>query len=153
MPRIAMQLKSKASPDQVRSGLLDFTSNRTKIWPGIEPSLYQVYEEGENWAEIREGNKMPGGQVWAREHYDWSDPETIKWTVVDSNFCAPGSNVSARITPGPDGGSVIDLTWNRHPTSLVGKIAAVMIFSTRGLPVSSAFRKGLANIEMSEGEG
>jgi hypothetical protein len=54
---------------------------------------------GNTFADVQEGSKMPGMTVWAKEHYDWSAPELITWTVRESNFCAPGSYVLARSAP------------------------------------------------------
>src|SRR4051812_10895707 len=116
MPHVELDIETLVPPEQVRSALLDFSPDRPKVWPGIEPSLYEVYWVGETTAEIREGNKVPGGVVWAREHYDWSDPETVTWTVVDSNFCTPGSVVAASIRPTPSGGSRVHVDWRRTPT-------------------------------------
>lgn len=147
MPRVEIDMDSTAAPEDVRRALLDFGPDRPKIWPGIEPSLYEVKEMGNTWADIKEGSKMPGGSVWAVEHYDWSDPQTVKWTVKESNFSAPGSFVSARITPGPTGGSHIHLTWNRTGSNLLGKVITWMIKASGGKPVSASMRKGLETIE------
>ncbi len=146
MPRVDVHLDTDVPPDAIRRALLDFSEHRPEIWPGIEPSLYEVYEVDATWADIREGSKMPGGQVWAVEHYDWSDPETIVWTVKESNFCAPGSYVSATLTPGPTGGSHLHIVWNRTPTTLAGRMATLMIRLTRGRPVAASMQKGLANL-------
>jgi hypothetical protein len=89
---------------------------------------------------------MPGTEVWAVEHYDWSDPDIITWTVKESNFCAPGSYVSTTITPGPTGGNHLHVVWNRAPTTLVGRMAALMIRLTRGRPVAASMKQGLANL-------
>jgi hypothetical protein len=35
----------------------------------------------DTWADIREGYRGP---IWWRERYDWSVPDTIKWTAVES---------------------------------------------------------------------
>jgi hypothetical protein len=139
-------MDAQAQPDAIRRALLDFTDRRPEIWPGITPNLYEVYEVGDTWADIREGTKMPGTAVWAMEHYDWSDPETITWTVKESNFCAPGSYVSATITPIPSGGSHIHVIWNRTPTTLVGRMATLMIRLTRGRPVAASMKQGIANL-------
>jgi hypothetical protein len=77
---------------------------------------------------------------------DWSAPELITWTVQD-NFCAPGSSVSAMIAPRTDGGSRIHLVWNRTPTSMVGRIATLLIKLTGGKPVATSIRKSLAKLE------
>src|SRR4051812_30209243 len=99
VPHIEMTIETDLAPELIRSALLDFTPNRPERWPGLSADEYKVYTVGDTWAEIREGN---GGAIWARERYDWSDPETVVWTVLESGFSTPGSFVSARITP-PDG--------------------------------------------------
>jgi hypothetical protein len=99
MPKVEAVVDSPLPPQTVREGLLDFSPGRPESWPGIYAPLYEVYEVGDTYADIREGSKVPGGVIWAKEHYDWSDPDTVTWTVRESNFCAPGSYVSARITP------------------------------------------------------
>jgi hypothetical protein len=150
MPRVDVQLDTDVAPEAVRSALLDFSDRRPELWPGITPSLYKVFEVGDTWADIQEGTRMPGGGVWAIEHYDWSDPETVKWTVKESNFCKPGSFVSATITPRPGGGSHIHVIWNRTPSSFMGRVTALGIRLTGGKPVAASIRQGLAKIKERE---
>jgi hypothetical protein len=147
MPRVEADTDTAVPPAAVRAALLDFSPRRPEMWPGIDPSLYEVYEVGPTTAEIREGSKSPGGAVWAREHYDWSDPQTVKWTVQESNFCAPGSWVSATITPGRNGGAHVHVVWNRTPTTLMGRILTVGIVATRGAPVMGSLKRGLKRLE------
>ncbi|MDQ0633884.1 hypothetical protein QFZ40_001793 [Arthrobacter pascens] len=146
MPRVEADMDTPVPPERVRAALLDFSPGRPQVWPGIHPSLYEVYNVGETQADIREGSKLPGSTVWAKEHYDWSDPETVRWTVVESNFCAPGSYVSATITPNGTGGSRIHVIWNRTPTTLTGRIAAKVITATKGAPITRSIRKGLSRL-------
>lgn len=143
MPKVEMELQTSVAPERVRAALLDFSPDRPKTWPGITARQYEVYEVGQTTAEVREGT----GSFWAREHYDWSDPQTVRWTVEESNFNARGSYVAATITSRDDGGSLIRIEWNRTPTSLMGKIAARVIVATKGGPVASSFRKGLDQLE------
>jgi len=147
VPRVELDLQTQVSADRVRAALLDFTDNRPAVWPGIDPSLYEVYEVHETSADIREGSRMPGTKIWAKEHYDWSAPDTVTWTVRESNFCAPGSYVSATITARDDGGSHVHVTWERTPTSLVGRFATFVIVVTRGKPVAASLRNGLSSLE------
>jgi hypothetical protein len=146
MPRLEVDVTTTVAPERVRSALLDFSPDRPKVWPGIEPSLYEVYSVGETTADIREGNKVPGGVVWAKEHYDWSDPRTITWTVVESNFCAPGSRVKATIEPNGTGGSRIHIDWARKPISLSGRLGMLMVTGTRGAPIKASIRSGLKRL-------
>lgn len=147
MPKVEVVVDSPVPPEKIREALLNFSPRRPEIWPGIYAPLYEVYEVGDTYADIREGSKAPGGTVWAKEHYDWSDPDAVTWTVRESNFCAPGSYVSARINPNGSGGSRIHITWNRTPTSVAGRIAAFLIVATRGAPVASSLRMGLKRLE------
>ncbi|WP_138413535.1 hypothetical protein [Sinomonas gamaensis] len=146
---VEFDLESTARPEKVRAALLDFSDRRPQIWPAIDPSQYEVYSVGETTAEVREGSKGPGGMVWAREHYDWSDSETVRWTVRESNFSTPGSYVSASIRPGKNGGSTIHVAWNRTGSTLTGKLICRMIRISRGEPVAASFRRGLEAIETS----
>src|SRR5258708_32843047 len=99
VPSVDTVVETQLPPQAVRAALVDFSERRPEIWPGLTGDLYGVYAVGETTAEVQEGTKMPFGQVWAREHYDWSEPETVRWSVVASNFRTPRSYVSAR--PGP----------------------------------------------------
>lgn len=150
MPKVEMVIDTRVTPGKVREALLDFSPQRPELWPGIYPPMYEVYDIGETYADIREGSKAPGGPIWAKEHYDWSAPDAVTWTVRESNFCAPGSYVTARITPNSAGGSRIHVTWNRSPTSLFGRIATLLIVATRGAPVASSLRKGLHRLDAAE---
>lgn len=142
MPRVEFDMRTTLPPEKVISMLTDFSDKRPDMWPGLWRDAYEVYSVGQNTAEVREGSKSP--KVWAKEHYDWSVPGTVRWEVVESNFCKPGSFVEAKISPG-NGGSKVHVTWNRSPTSPMGYVATALIVLTRGAPVKSslnaAFKK------------
>jgi hypothetical protein len=78
MPKVEMDVETTLPPERVRAALLDFSHRRPQIWPGIAPSLYEVSSVGDTTADVKEGTKSPGMTVWARERYDWSDPETVR---------------------------------------------------------------------------
>ena len=153
MPKVEMDLETSVAPERVRAALLDFTERRPELWPGIEPSLYEVYTVGENTAEVKEGSRMPGMSVWAVEQYEWSHREVVTWTVRRSNFCAPGSYVSAAITPRRDGGSRIHLVWNRTPTTFGARMIAYLIVATNGRPVAGSFRRAMKILEAAPAGG
>jgi Polyketide cyclase / dehydrase and lipid transport len=120
MAKFIVGLDTAATPEQARAALIDFTDRRPEIWPGLSKRVYEVYEVGETSAIVREGNDRP--KVWARERYDWSRPGVIRWEVLESNFCNPGSYVQATIAPGPDGtGSHVEIEWNRTPSTAAGR--------------------------------
>ncbi len=147
MPVVETTVESDLPPDRVRAALVSFGPDRPKTWPGITPELYEVYSVGETEAEVKEGTRMPlVGDFWARERYDWSDAKTVRWTVLESNFCEPGSFVSATIEPKPGGGSSILLHWERTLTKPISKVMGRMIVLTRGKLFADSFRKGLATL-------
>jgi hypothetical protein len=150
MPSVETVVETSLPPEAVRAALLDFSERRPDIWPGLTRELYQVYSVGESTADVREGTKLPIGKVWARERYDWADPATVRWTVQESNFCAPGSYVSARLRRREDGGTRVEIHWERTGTSLMGRVLCRMIAATKGRPVAASVEKALRKLETSD---
>ena len=146
MPSLNTQVQTTLPPEKVREALLDFSERRPQIWPGITPSLYEVYTVSETSAEVKEGTKLPFGPVWARERYDWSTPNTIRWTVIESNFSTPGSFVSATLEP-HDGGTRVKIHWEREGTTLFHKLMMRMMVAMKGKPIAQSFQKGLHKLE------
>jgi hypothetical protein len=144
---IALDIETPLAPGAVRAALLDFSPRRPTIWPGLSASLFKVYYVHENDADIQEGTALPLGHVWAREHYDWSKPDIIRWTVVESNFSAPGSYVQAELHERGDGGTRVRLEWNRTGLNLRGKLAVALIRLLRARPVRASFEAGLRKLE------
>jgi len=141
-----MVVETTLPPDRVREALLDFSERRPEIWPGIAPNLYEVYTVSETSAEVKEGTRLPFGAVWARERYDWSDPTAIRWTVIDSNFSAPGSFVSATLEA-EDGGTRVKIHWEREGKTVFHKLMMRMMVATKGKPIAQSFQKGLRKLE------
>jgi hypothetical protein len=147
VPRVEFDMETEVSPERVIAGLTDFSERRPEIWPGLNPDMYRVYEVGESSAVVREGNSK---SIWAKERYDWSKAGVVRWEVLESSFCAPGSYVEARVAPS-DGGSRIHVTWERRPTTFMARAVIVpLIKLTGGAPVKSSIRRGLERIKAQE---
>jgi hypothetical protein len=144
--RVEFEFHTRATPDEVVGLLTDFSADRPKRWPALSERWYEVYDVGESAADVREGQDRP--TMWAREHYDWSTPGTVTWTVTESSDLAPGSFVSIRAAAAADGGSDVRGTWERTGTTLKAR-AIVMLMSVAGRKVlGDYFRKvydGLAD--------
>jgi hypothetical protein len=147
MARFEFELDTTLSPKELTDFLLDFSDRRPEIWPSIAPEFYEVYEVGETTAEVREGSTMPGMKIWAKEHYDWSTPGVVSWKAIESNFCTPGSGMEIRMTEKEGGGSHVHATWERHPTSFVGRILIGMVVLSRGRLISSDLAKSLKRLD------
>src|SRR5438093_8449049 len=130
MGHVELDIDTDVAPDRIRAALIDFTERRPTLWPGLNRKEFVVYQVGDTWAVVREGN---GGPVWARERYDWSRPDNVTWTVEESGFCQPGSFVSVDVAP-RDVGSRIHVTWERNPKALLGAIISMHIKITTGTP-------------------
>ncbi|MGW4941056.1 hypothetical protein ACWEOZ_05635 [Actinoplanes sp. NPDC004185] len=83
-------LATKASPEQVRGALTDFTDRRPQIWNRTLDA--KKYALRNTWAIARENT--PGSPFWAVARYDWSEPAVIRWTVLESSY---GGNGFAKI--------------------------------------------------------
>ncbi|WP_330475830.1 SRPBCC family protein [Terrabacter sp. C0L_2] len=102
-------IETRASPEQVRRALTDFSDARVRTWHRtLDAKTYAVLGQGESWAEARESS--PGSPFWVVARYDWSDPEVVRWTVTDSSYGGGGDGL-VRVTPGVDGGSRVHAEW------------------------------------------
>jgi hypothetical protein len=102
-------LETRASPDQVRRALTDFSERRLRIWNRtLDPKTYELRDQGEHWALARESS--PGSPVWVVSLYDWSDPQVVRWTFTESSYGGGGEGL-VRIAPREDGGSSVHAEW------------------------------------------
>jgi hypothetical protein len=144
VPSVDVTVRTSLSPEQVRAAILDFSERRSEIWPPWE--LYEARATGATTAEIKEGTRLLGSELWEIARYDWSDPETIRWTVHESNFCRPGSYVTAT-TKARDGGTDVRIHWERTGSTLLGRIACGLVVATRGKLIRDAFGDAFRRLE------
>lgn len=142
--RLSVVVDSEVAPDVIRRSLLNFTDARPDLWPQLDPKTYEVHWVKETSAEVTEGSPFPF--VWSREHYDWAHPTVITWKAVDSNFCVPGSYVSMDIQPGSDGGSRIEVVWDRTAANLRGRLNLAVIRLGGERLLEWATRKSLGDV-------
>jgi hypothetical protein len=126
MAKFNVAIDTPVEPQKVLEALLDFSDRRPDIWPGLAREFYEVYSLGATSAEVREGSSKPV-KVWARERYDWSTPGVVRWEVLESNFCDPGSYVQVAVRPNEGGGSHVDLEWSRTPSNAKGRITITVM--------------------------
>ena len=139
MPRVEFDMETPLPPEKIVSMLTDFSERRPDVWSSLWRGAYQVYSVGETTAEVREGNKSP--KIWARERYDWSKPGVVRWEVLESNFCTPGSFVEVHVEPKTGGGSRLHVVLERTPTKLSARLMLRLIALTRGAPVKSSITR------------
>ena len=147
MPRVHVVEATSASPEQVIEAARDFTPRRAELWRDVHVEHLHVHEQGETWAEVTEGNPWPIGLVWERIRYDWSQPDALRGTVLDSNLFKPGSTWEIRATAAADGGSRVEITAVRK---LRGRGCLLWPFFPLGLAkrdVGAYLRQFLAKVE------
>jgi hypothetical protein len=126
MAKVRFSADSSVSPERVLAATTDFSDRRPEIWPRISRKYYAVHEVGDNWAEVTEGSDMMGG-IWARERYEWSEPNTVRATIVDSNIFKSGI-WEMRVEP-RNGGSHVEVNYHRQSKGkgrLMGAIVTLM---------------------------
>lgn len=96
------QLDTPLAAEVVIAALVDFSARREVIWKETcDPAVYRVHSVGHTWAEVTEGVSY----AWSRERYDWSVPEVVTLTQLDSNIAAPVGRIHYNVASLPDGGA------------------------------------------------
>ena len=73
-----------------------------------------MHEQGADFAEVTEGLRLLG-VFWERSRYDWSQPGTIRQTVIDSNVLDPRSTSTWELIASPRGeGSEVVMRLSRE---------------------------------------
>jgi len=151
MPEVKFDVETTMSPEQVKAALLDFGDNRPNIWPGLAAEEYKVNSVGDGSADVREGTRMPGMEIWARETYDWTKPNTVRWTVSESNFCEAGSFMETVLEAAEGGGTIIHVTWNRTGSTEQGRAIIQMVVDSGGQLVKDSLGGAFRGMEAAAG--
>jgi hypothetical protein len=142
---IEVVAESSAPPERVLEAARDFSPRRADVWSNVRANHLEVHESGENFADVMEGTWVIG-LFWERCRYDWSQPGSVKATVIDSSVFEVGSPWELRATPRD--GSAVELVLNRgFRRGLKGRFASV-VHHTVGRWVWGLFlRRALAAVE------
>lgn len=151
MPTVHVVDQTPVSPERVLESARDFSARRAELWPDVHVEHLQVHESGEKFAVVTEGNPWPIGYVWERLRYDWSEPERLRGTVIDSNIFKPGSTWEIRATPTDDGGSRVEVIGVRHLRGVKGRLLAPLFpLGVAKQTVAAHLRHFLSQVEEAE---
>ncbi|GAC1513501.1 MAG: hypothetical protein NVS1B3_17980 [Candidatus Dormibacteraceae bacterium] len=126
MAKVRFTIDSGLPVDTVLAVATDFSENRPRYWPNIDPKAYKMHARSATSAEVTEGSAVFGG-IWAREAYDWSEPNTVRATVQESNAFQPGGTWQLRATPRPEGGCHIEVLNHRVAKGFKGRVIGTML--------------------------
>jgi Polyketide cyclase / dehydrase and lipid transport len=152
VPTVQVTDETPIPAARVLEAARDFTERRAEMWPDVHVEHLEVHEAGETFADVTEGNPWPIGHVWERLRYDWSEPGSVKGTVIDSNLFKPGSTWEIRATS-TNGGSRVELIGVRRLRGFKGwLIAPVFPLGLAKRTVADHLRHFLSRLEQQEAE-
>ena len=143
MPTMHFTLTTTATPEQFRAGLTDFGSGRAKLFVNSRDSYLKVHSHGPTDADVTEGS----AGIWERLHYDWSDPNRITLTTIDSNTWGGRSGHTYTLTPQSDGTTEVDVVVVRDPKSFKGQALGALLRLGGKRVIAKAFANTLKAIE------
>jgi hypothetical protein len=143
MPKTQFTVHTSLSPSDVMTLFTDFGPDRASRWPNVDESHFEVHDQGPDWAEVTEGNKMG----WERERYSWDAAAgTITIDTLESNLWATGSGWRYQLTPA-DGGTDVQVTLTRVAGSLLGRVVGALIPIVGARTLSKQFQSVLRHAE------
>jgi hypothetical protein len=126
MARIHYEADGAVSAQRFIAALTDFSERRPELWPNLDAKHYKLHDLGDTWAEVTEGTDVLGG-VWAREHYDWSEPGLVRLRLLEAIDFRPGTFIDYHVSERPDGGCHVSVDFQRIATSLRGRFVGAVV--------------------------
>ncbi|OKO82696.1 hypothetical protein [Bradyrhizobium sp. NAS96.2] len=143
MSTIRLHRTTSLTPEQYVAGLTDFGPGRSKLFGNSADAYLKVHDRGRSDADVTEGS----GGIWERLYYDWSDPDHVVLTTIDSNVWGGASGHTYNFTRRPDGTTDIDVIVVRDGKSLRGWILGLVLRTVgRGVLVK-AFENSVTAME------
>jgi hypothetical protein len=123
MATIHLHETTTATPEQFVAALTDFGPDRSKIFGNSADGYLKVHDKGSDWADVTEGSRG----VWERLRYDWSDPNRVVLTTIDSNVWGGASGHTYTVTRRPDGTTDVDVVVVRDGKNLKGRALGIVV--------------------------
>jgi hypothetical protein len=143
---LEFSLETTLPPEAVLAALTDFGPSRAEVWPNIDTAHFKVHDHGPGWAEVTEGSSVAGG-VWERERYTWdAAARTVAVETLESNTWGPGSRWDYRLTPGPAGGTTIEVAAVRNGKGWKGRLIGIALSLAGPGMLRSQMQQALARI-------
>lgn len=143
MSTIHLHEKTSATPEQFLAALTDFGPDRSKLWGNSSDQYFKVHNQGPSQADVTEGFRG----IWERLHYDWSDPNHITITTIDSNTWGGHSGYTYTLIREADGTTDVDAVLVREGKNLKGRALAVVLGSVGKGVLAKSLGKTVKAIE------
>lgn len=142
-PEIHFRRTTTLAPEQFVAGLTDFRPGRSKLFSNSADEYLKVHYFGRSEADVTEGSLG----IWERLYYDWSDPNQVVLTTIDSNVWGGTSGYTYTLTPQPNGTTDIDVAVVREGKSFKGRMLGFVLRTIGKCVLEKAFEKSLQAIE------
>jgi hypothetical protein len=123
MSTIHLHQTTTSTPEQYVAGLTDFGPGRSKIFGNSADEYLKVHNRGPSQADVTEGS----GGIWERLHYDWSDPNRVVMSTIDSNLWGGNSGHTYTFTRNTDGTTDLDAVIVREGKNLPGRVFGALV--------------------------
>lgn len=143
MSTIHLHRTTTLTPEQYVAGLVDFGPGRSKIFSNSADEYLRVHHKGASQADVTEGS----AGIWERLHYDWSDPNRVVLTTIDSNVWGGRSGHTYTFNRRPDGTTDIDGVVVRDGKNVKGWLLGLVLGTIGKRVLERAFEKSVKAIE------
>ena len=123
MSTIRFHQTTTLTPEQFIAGLTDFGPGRSKLFGNSTDEYLKVHSQSAAAADVTEGSNG----IWERLHYDWSDPNHVVLTTIDSNLWGGKSGHTYTFTRQPDGKTDIDVVIIRDGKNFKGRLLGAFL--------------------------
>ena len=137
------------TPEQYIAGLTDFGPGRSKLFGNSADEYLKLHHLGRSEADVTEGSNG----IWERLHYDWSNPNHVVLTTVDSNLWGGASGHTYNFKQNPDGTTDIDLFVVREGKNLKGRALGLIVRTIGRDVLGKAFENSVKVIEARNAAG
>src|SRR5271166_6046116 len=145
MSTIQLHQTTTLTPEQYVAGLTDFGPGRSKLFGNSADEYLKVHHRSRSEADVTEGS----GGIWERLHYDWSDPNRVVLTTIDSNLWGGASGHTYTFTRQPNGTTGIDVVVVREGKNLKGRVLGFVLGTIGKHVLKRAFENSVRAIEAS----
>ena len=143
MNKIHFLYETTSTPEQFLAGLTDFGAGRSKLFGNSSDEYLKVHHRGASEADVTEGS----GGIWERLHYDWSDPDRVVMTTIDSNVWGGQSSHTYTFTRLPGGTTSVNAVVVREGKNLKGRMLGFVLGTVGKRVLEKAFANTIKAIE------
>jgi anti-anti-sigma factor len=148
-PEIHFRRTTTLTPEQFVDGLTDFGPGRSKLSSNRADESLKVHYVGRSEADVTEGSLG----IWERLYYDWSDPNQVVLTTIDSNVWGGTSGYTYALARQPNGTTDIDVAVVREGKNFKGWMLGFVLRTIGRHVLKKAFETSIKAIEVRNGLG